>query len=100
MKNSPLMFQKSKLVPFHAITAVAATMAFVLHVYRCVRSLYVLDGTIPVCRICLGMVYSSQNATFSYRLYKKLKSTKNKLNNDEWTKPRWMRKKTYNGPTN
>lgn len=32
---------------------------------RCVRSLYVLDGTTPVCRVCLGMVYSSQNATFS-----------------------------------
>ena len=62
---------------------------------RCVRSLYILDETIPVCRICLGMVYSSQNATFSYRLYRKLKSAKNKLNNDEWTKPKWMRKKTF-----
>ena len=62
---------------------------------RCVRSLYVLDETIPVCRLCLRMVYSSQNATFSYRLYKKLKSAKNKLNNDEWTKPKWMRKKTF-----
>lgn len=62
---------------------------------RCVRSLYVLDGTIPVCRVCLGMVYSSQNATFSYRLYRKLKSAKNKLNNDEWTKPKWIRKKTF-----
>ena len=62
---------------------------------RCIRSLYVLDGTIPVCRICLGMVYSSQNATFSYRLYRKLKSAKNKLNNDEWTKPKWMRETTY-----
>ena len=49
---------------------------------RCVRSLYVLDGTIPVCRVCLGMVYSSQNATFSYRLYRKLKSVKNKFNNE------------------
>jgi hypothetical protein len=55
---------------------------------KCVRSLYVLDGTIPVCRICLRMVYSS-------RLYRKLKSVKNKLNNDEWTKPKWMRKKTF-----
>lgn len=36
---------------------------------RCVRSLYVLDGTIPVCRFCLRMVYSSQNATFSYRCW-------------------------------
>lgn len=62
---------------------------------RCVRSLYVFDETIPVCRVCLGMVYSSQNATFSYRLYRKLKSAKNKLNNDEWTKPKWMRKKTF-----
>ncbi len=62
---------------------------------RCVKSLYVLDGTIPVCRVCLGMVYSSQNATFSYRFYRKLKSAKNKLNNDEWTKPKWMRKKTF-----
>ena len=62
---------------------------------RCVRSLYVLDGTIPVCRVCLGMVYSSQNTTFSYRLYRKLKSAKNKLNNDEWTKPKWMRTKTF-----
>jgi hypothetical protein len=62
---------------------------------RCVRSLYVLDGTIPVCRVCLGMVYSSQNATFSYRLYRKLQSSKNKLNNDEWMKPKWMRKKTF-----
>jgi hypothetical protein len=41
------------------------------------------------------MVYSSQNTTFSYRLYRKLKSAKNKLNNDEWTKPKWMRKKTF-----
>lgn len=62
---------------------------------RCVRSLYLLEGTIPVCRICLGMVYSSQNATFSYRLYRQLKSAKNKLNNDEWTKPKWMRQKTF-----
>ncbi|HEX4839090.1 MAG TPA: hypothetical protein VFU89_01460 [Rhabdochlamydiaceae bacterium] len=62
---------------------------------RCARSLYVLDGTIPVCRICLGMVYSSQNATLSYRLYRKVRSVKNKLNNDEWTKPKWMRKKTF-----
>ena len=62
---------------------------------RCIKSLYVLDGTIPICRFCLGMVYSSQNATFSYRLYRQLKSVKNKLNNDEWTKPKWMRKKTF-----
>ena len=62
---------------------------------RCVRSLYVLDETIPVCRLCLKMVYFSQNATFSYRLYKKLKLAKNKLHNDEWTKPKWMRKKTF-----
>lgn len=62
---------------------------------RCVRSLYVLDGTIPVCRICLGMVYSSQNATFSHRLYRKLRSAKNRLNNDEWTRPKWMRKRTF-----
>jgi len=62
---------------------------------RCVRSLYVLDGTIPVCRVCLDMVYSSQNATFAYRLYRKLKLVKNKLHNDEWTKPKWMRKKTF-----
>jgi hypothetical protein len=62
---------------------------------RCIRSLYVLDGTIPVCRICLRMVYSSQNATFSYRLYRKLKSVKSKLDNDECTKPKWMRKKTF-----
>jgi hypothetical protein len=62
---------------------------------RCVRSLYVLDGTIPVCRVCLGIVYSSQNATFSYRLYRQLKSAKNKLSNDEWTKPKWMREKTF-----
>jgi hypothetical protein len=61
---------------------------------RCVRSLYALDGTIPVCRVCLRMVYSSQNATFSYRLYKKLRLAKNKLNNNECTKPKWMRKKT------
>ncbi len=62
---------------------------------RCVRSLYVLDGTIPVFRLCLEMVYFSQNATFSCRLYKKLRSAKNKLNNDEWTKPKWMREKTF-----
>jgi hypothetical protein len=62
---------------------------------RCVRSLYVLDATIPVCRVCLRMVYLSQNTTFRYRLYVKLKSAKNKLNNDEWTKPKWMRKKTF-----
>ena len=62
---------------------------------RCIRSLYVLGGTIPVCRVCLGMVYSSQNATFSYRLYKKLRLAKNKLHNDEWTKPKWMREKTF-----
>lgn len=62
---------------------------------RCVRSLYLLNKTIPVCRVCLGMVYFSQNATFSYRLYLKMKSVKNKLNDDEWTKPKWMRKKTF-----
>lgn len=62
---------------------------------RHVKSLYVLGETIPLCRVCLGMVYSSQNATFSYRLYRKLKSVKNKLNNDERTKPKWMRKRTF-----
>ncbi len=36
---------------------------------RYVRSLYVLNGTISVCRLCLKMVYSSQNAPFVYRLY-------------------------------
>jgi replicative DNA helicase len=41
------------------------------------------------------MVYFSQNATFSYRLYKKLRLAKNKLNNDGEAKPKWMRKKIF-----
>lgn len=57
-----------------------------LHLYK----------TIFACRRCLKMVYPSQNETLTYRLYKKEKKLKAQLNNDVWTKPKWMRRKTYN----
>lgn len=59
-----------------------------------VRTLY-LYKTIFACRHCLGMVYFTQNATLSYRLRLKKKAAKAKINDDAWTKPKWMRQKTF-----
>lgn len=62
---------------------------------RRVISLYINSKNTMICRLCLDLVYLSQNATFSYRLYKKMKAVKEKLNSNEWSKPKWMREKTY-----
>ena len=47
------------------------------------------------CRSCFRMVYYSQNATCAYRLLVKLKKVGQKINNDVYTKPKWMRQKTF-----
>lgn len=59
-----------------------------------VRTLY-LHSTIFACRHCFKMGYWSQNYTLSYRLLLKSRKAKSKINNDEWTKPKWMRQKTF-----
>lgn len=59
-----------------------------------VRTLY-LCNTLFACRHCLRMGYSSQNETLSYRLLQKRDALAKKINNDERTKPKWMRKKTF-----
>lgn len=61
-----------------------------------VQSLY-LCKTIFACRHCLNLIYPSQNETLSFRLYKKSKKIKSMLDGQEWTKPKWMRWKTYDG---
>jgi len=47
------------------------------------------------CRYCLKMYYQSQNKNLSTCLYWKFKSVKEKINNDPFRKPKWMRKKTF-----
>jgi hypothetical protein len=41
------------------------------------------------------MSYWSQNATASSRLYKKYGRVRDKINDDPWHRPKWMRKKTF-----
>jgi hypothetical protein len=41
------------------------------------------------------MIYFSQNATLSYRLLLKVKAAKAKINGNVWTRPKWMRQKTF-----
>lgn len=59
-----------------------------------VRTLY-LHKTLFACRHCFKMGYWSQNYTLSYRLLIKRRKVGAKINNDEWTKPEGMRKKTF-----
>lgn len=59
-----------------------------------VRTLY-LHQNLLACRHCFRMGYMSQNATLSQRLRTKRRAIGKKINNDEWTKPKWMRKKTF-----
>lgn len=59
-----------------------------------VRNLYLLQNLFA-CRNCLKMVYPSQNETLHVRLLQQEDKAKTKLNNDEWTKPKWMRQKTF-----
>lgn len=59
-----------------------------------VKTLY-LHREVFACRHCLQMGYQSQNATCSYRLLTKQRAVGQKINNDEWTKPKWMRSKTF-----
>lgn len=47
------------------------------------------------CRCCFKMAYPSQNQTLFVRLLFKSKMIKDRLNNDEWSKPKWMRWKTF-----
>jgi hypothetical protein len=59
-----------------------------------VKSLY-LCKSMFACRHCLNLIYPSQNETLSLRLYKKSKKIKSKLDDREWTKPKWMRWATF-----
>lgn len=47
------------------------------------------------CRICFKMGYETQNCTFARRVCLKMKKTRAKLNSNEWKRPNWMRKKTF-----
>lgn len=53
------------------------------------------NQTIFACRGCLKMCYQSQNKKLSTRLYWKYYDVKQKINNDPFKKPKWMRKKTF-----
>jgi hypothetical protein len=59
-----------------------------------VTKLY-LFKTMFACRHCLKLAYPSQNETLHLRLLTKKYKAKEKLNKDEWTKPKWMRQKTF-----
>lgn len=60
-----------------------------------VRSLYLYDKAALACRLCLGMVYFSQNTTLSNRIQAKITSIRKKLYSNEQKKPKWMRKRTF-----
>lgn len=60
-----------------------------------VTSLHVFMKTILACRCCLNMVYPCQNQTLSYRLLVKARKASQLINEDVWTKPKWMRKNTF-----
>lgn len=65
---------------------------------RRVRNLYLNkyeDRRFFACRHCFKMSYWSQNATASSRLYKKYGRVRDKINDDPWNRPKWMRKKTF-----
>lgn len=47
------------------------------------------------CRSCLKLTYQSQNDTLSKRLTKKFLTYEKILNNDPFTRPKWMREKTF-----
>lgn len=47
------------------------------------------------CRRCFKMAYCTQNYTLSYRLLLKRRKAKEKINNNEWVKPKWMWKTTF-----
>jgi len=59
-----------------------------------VSALY-LNTAYFACRTCLNLCYRSQNRTLSDRLYEKENKIEKKLNNDLFTRPKWMREKTF-----
>ncbi len=59
-----------------------------------VRDLYFHKANFA-CRHCFRMIYRSQNATLSTRLFLKRRKIGRWINNDEWNKPKWMRQKTF-----
>lgn len=61
---------------------------------RWVTTLY-LCKTFFACRTCFKMGYETQNDTFARRVRLKMKRVHEKLNLNEWEKPKWMRKKTF-----
>lgn len=61
---------------------------------RRIRTLY-LCKTVFACRHCLRMGYASQNQTLYERVLLKKDKVGQKINNNEWKKPKWMRKKTF-----
>lgn len=61
---------------------------------RQVRILY-LRKSLLACRHCHNLSYHSKNVSFSTRLLLKFLEIKKKINGDEYTKPKWMRWKTF-----
>jgi hypothetical protein len=59
-----------------------------------VRTLY-LRTTLFACRHCFKLGYWSQYHSLHYRLILQRRRAGVKINNDEWTKPQGMRKKTF-----
>lgn len=54
-----------------------------------------LCQTVLACRHCLRLSYHSKNVTFSTRLLLKFFKVEKKINSDRYTKPKWMRWKTF-----
>ena len=59
-----------------------------------VKNLY-LYKDLFACRHCLKIAYLSQNQTLYSRLLFKEKRINEKLEDGKWTKPKWMRRKTF-----
>lgn len=47
------------------------------------------------CRICFRMHYPSQNQPLYYKMLLKVEKAHKQIDNDPWTKPKGMRKKTF-----
>lgn len=94
MKGEKLLTAEIKLA------AVPRNYGGFMYLWHCpicqkrVRTLY-LNKTYFACRHCFGMCYHSQNQTLSHRFIDKLKNSGKKINNNEWVRPKWMRKKTF-----
>lgn len=59
-----------------------------------VRDLFFYESVFA-CRHCFKMTYYSRHTTLFTRLLVKREKIGKAIHNDEWTKPKWMRKKTF-----